>query len=45
MLLTRVFLTVASDVAELFISMIKEILEVQMTENHMFFDSNTGFPK
>lgn len=42
MLLTHVFVTAASDVAELFVSM---ILEVQMTEDHMFFDPDTGFPK
>lgn len=31
-----------SDVDDIFISMIKEILEVQITENYMSFDPNTG---
>jgi len=34
-----------SDVAELFISMIKGILEVQITENYVSFDPNAGSPK
>lgn len=34
-----------SDVAGLFISMIKDILEVQITENYVSFDPNTGSPK
>lgn len=34
-----------SDVAELFISMIKDTLEAQITENYASFDPNTGSPQ